>query len=157
MICGYKCIPCSQHKSFEISFLFSTFSFSSNYLQIRSIFLIPHTHTKNKNKKKRSHRKWFFFFLFKIAGFCASLLPITCLFSSLWANVSGHSYPSITCTGSWCILWSGWCSAASALPVFGFWALRLGQTYTEILGLQSLQEGLLVSYFSCYRCFISKR
>lgn len=118
------CIPCNQRKIFEISFSFSTLSFSSNYLQTRFIFLIPPNQTKNKQKNPTMGSDVFFFFLFEIAGFCATLLPISCLFASFWANMSGHSYPSITCSGLWCILCSGRCSAASVLPGFGFWALR---------------------------------
>lgn len=89
-MCGYKCIPHSQRKIFEISVSFSTVSFSSNYLQVRFIFLIPQKKKKNpqmnNNKKKQqrnNHGKWYFFFLFEIAGFSATLLHISCLFSSL--------------------------------------------------------------------------
>lgn len=38
---------------------------------------------QKKTTKKHNHGKWYFFFLFEIAGFSATLLHISCLFSSL--------------------------------------------------------------------------
>lgn len=81
---------------------------------------------QKKTTKKQPWEVIFFFSFWNSWVFCHSSTYFLSVFqpSSLWANMFGHSYPSITCTGLWCILCSAWCSTASVLPAFGFWALR---------------------------------
>lgn len=105
---------------------------------------------------------FFFFFSFwnNYLFFCC-LLPISCLFPSLWGKAPALSYTSITHTSlelpsSQCILLSGWCSASSS-PSLG---TQVGPNIHWDLGVSVSTwraDRINAASVSSYRCFISQR
>lgn len=132
------CVATSASPVVNVRFL-KYLSHSALFLSVQSTYksdLFSWFHKKNPNPQMNNNKKKqqrdttmgsdFFFSFWNSWVFCHSSTYFLSVFqpSSLWANMFGRSYPSITCTGLWCILCSAWCSTASVLPAFGFWALR---------------------------------